>query len=63
MCGHAEARQAIVEMFADFAQADDLLTLRCALEAVGCEVEQTDDAMIGHRGSDEPLRFELAWFA
>lgn len=59
----SEARQAILDMFAAFAQRDDMLTLRSALEAAGFAVTSTETEIVGRRGDDEPLVFQRAWFA
>lgn len=56
------ARQAISDMFAAYAQADDLLTLRAAMEAAGFAVEFTETEVIGRRGDDAPMVFQRAWF-
>ncbi|MCY1065446.1 hypothetical protein OV090_11770 [Nannocystis sp. RBIL2] len=56
------ARQAISDMFAAYAQADDMLTLRAAMEAAGFAVEFTETEVIGRRGDDAPMVFQRAWF-
>lgn len=55
-------RRAISDMFAAYAQADDMLTLRTAMEAAGYSVESDDIDVIGRRGGDAPLVFKRAWF-
>jgi hypothetical protein len=59
----SEVNRAIRDMFQDYAQADDILTLSSAMTAAGYRLELTDDAVIGHRGDEEPMRWERAWFA
>jgi hypothetical protein len=58
----ATARQAISDMFAAYAQTDDMLTLRSAMEACGFAVESTATEIIGRRAGDEPMVFQRAWF-
>jgi len=56
-------RQAISDMFADYAQADDFLTLRSAMAVTGFTVEETASQVIGRRGEDPPMVFERSWFS
>lgn len=57
-----DVRRAISAMFEAYAQRDDMLTLRCAMEAAGFTVESTDTEIIGRRADDQPMVFQRAWF-
>jgi hypothetical protein len=54
-------RRAISDMFAACAQADDMLTLRAAMEIAGFTVDSDETESIGRRGDDVPMVFERAW--
>ncbi len=55
-------RCAITDMFAAYAQPDDMLTLHSAMQAAGFAVESNESEIIGHRGDDAPMVFKRAWF-
>ncbi|MEM9073625.1 MAG: DUF6882 domain-containing protein [Myxococcota bacterium] len=52
----------IQDMFAAFAQPDDMLTLDCALKAAGFETEHTETTVVARRGTVEPMVIQKAWF-
>jgi hypothetical protein len=60
---HDQVRRNIYDMFAAYAQADDMLTLRTAMEAAGFVVESNETDIVGRRGDDEPLLFKREWFS